>query len=246
MGKLLSRRRILISFLFLLCLGAGGCRLFRFLEIKGQLGNFGENFSVSDRDGLRFVFKNPVLLAEDMEWLMVYSPPVKTRVSQETELWTYHLVKKYPGRKSESGNFDLPLGMKLCRGKLCEVAFPKRLTKYINKEVLGKIMNSMGSAEVKKLARTSTAAVRSLEPREILSLSEAIEIFGRPYARLAEDGGEVFVYKYRLREKTPEGKYVVFRLLLGFDEKTRKLEKLVLPLRSVKLTMNFEPKVARR
>ncbi len=246
MGKLLSRRRILISFLLLLCLGAGGCRLFRFLEIKGQLGNFGENFSVSDRDGLRFVFKNPVLLAEDMEWLMVYSPPVKTRVSQETELWTYHLVKKYPGRKSESGNFDLPLGMKLCRGKLCEVAFPKRLTKYINKEVLGKIMNSMGSAEVKKLARTSTAAVRSLEPREILSLSEAIEIFGRPYARLAEDGGEVFVYKYRLREKTPEGKYVVFRLLLGFDEKTRKLEKLVLPLRSVKLTMNFEPKVARR
>lgn len=246
MGKLLSRRRILISFLLLLCLGAGGCRLFRFLEIKGQLGNFGENFSVSDRDGLRFVFKNPVLLAEDMEWLMVYSPPVKTRVSQETELWTYHLVKKYPGRKSESGNFDLPLGMKLCRGKLCEVAFPKRLTKYINKEVLGKIMNSMGSAEVKKLARTSTVAVRSLEPREILSLSEAIEIFGRPYARLAEDGGEVFVYKYRLREKTPEGKYVVFRLLLGFDEKTRKLEKLVLPLRSVKLTMNFEPKVARR
>ena len=246
MGKLLSRRRILIFFLLILCLGAGGCRLFRFLEVKGQLGNFSENFSVSDHDGLRLIFKKPVLLSEDMQWLMVYSPPVKTRVSQEAELWTYHLVKKYPGRKSESGNFDLALGMKLCSGKLCEVAFPDRFTKYINKEVLGKVMNSVGSAEVKKLEKTSTAAVKSLEPKEIPNFSEVIEILGRPYAKLNEDGGRVFVYKYRLREKTPEGKYIVFRLLLSFNEKTDKLKRLVLPLRSVKLTMNFEPDVARR
>ena len=72
-----------------------------------------------------------------------------------------------------------------------------------------------------------------------------MEILGRPYAKLSEDGG-VFVYRYRLRERTPEGKYIVFRLLLSFDEKTDKLEKLVLPLRSVRLTMNFEPDVARR
>ena len=140
MGKLPSRRKILISFLLILCLGAGGCRLFRFLEVKGQLGNFSENFSVSDHDGLRLSFKNPALLAEDIAWLMVYSPPVKTRVSQDTELWVYDLVKKYPGRKTESGNFDLAMGMKLCRGKLCEVVFPERLTKYINKDVLGKVM----------------------------------------------------------------------------------------------------------
>lgn len=246
MGKLPSRRRILISFLLILCLGAGGCRLFRFLEVKGQLGNFGENFSVSDHDGLRLIFKKPVLLAGDMEWLMVYSPPVKTRVSQDTELWTYHLVKKYPGRKSESGNFDLDMGMKLCRGKLCEIAFPGRFTKYINKEVLGKVMGSVGGAEVKKLAKTSTAAVKSLKSKEIPNFSEVIEILGRPYAKLNEEGGSVFVYKYRLREKTPEGKYIVFRLLLSFNEKTAKLKRLVLPLRSVKLAMNFEPDVTGR
>ena len=246
MGKLPSRRRILISFLLVLCLGAGGCRLFRFLEVKGQLGNFGENFSVSDHDGLRLIFKKPVLLAGDMEWLMVYSPPVRTRVSQDTELWTYNLVKKYPGRKSESGNFDLDMGMKLCRGKLCEIAFPERFTKYINKEVLGKVMGSVGGAEVKKLAKTSTAAVRSLESKEIPNLSEVIEILGRPYAKLSEDGGRVFVYKYRLREKTPEGKYIVFKLLLSFNEKTTKLKRLVLPLRSVRLAMNFEADVAGR
>ena len=246
MGKLLSRRRILIFFLLILCLGAGGCRLFRFLEVRSQLGNFSENFSVSDHDGLRLIFKRPVLLAEDMRWLMVYSPPVKIRISEETELWTYHLVKKYPGRRGESGNFDLALGMKLCRGKLCEFAFPERFTKYINKEVLGKVMNSVGSAEVKKLAKTSTAAVKSLEDKEIPSLSEVIEILGRPYAKLNEDGDRILVYKYRLREKTPEGKYIVFSLLLSFNEKTDKLKRLVLPLRSVKLTMNFEPGVARR
>lgn len=240
MGKLPSRRKILISFLLILCLGAGGCRLFRFLEVKGQLGNFTENFSVSDHDGLRLIFKKPVLLAEDMEWLMVYSPPVKTRVSQDTELWTYHLVKRYPSRERESGNFDLAMGMKLCSGKLCEIAFPERFAKYINKEVLGKVMGSVGGAEVKKLAKTSTAAVRSLESKEIPNLSEVIEILGRPYAELGEEGGSVFVYKYRLREKTPEGKYVTFRLLLSFNEKTAKLKRLVLPLRSVKLAMNFE------
>ena len=46
--------------------------------------------------------------------------------------------------------------MKLCSGKLCEVVFPERLAKYINKEVLGKVMGSVGGAKVKKLAKTST------------------------------------------------------------------------------------------
>ena len=246
MGKPPSQRKVFISFLLVLCLGVGGCRLFRFLDVKGQLGNFSENFSVSDHDGLRLTFKNPVLLAGDVEWLMVYSPPVETRVAVDTQLWTYHLVKKYPGRKSESGNFDLDMGMKLCQGKLCEIIFPKRFTKYITKEVLGKVMGSVGGAEVKKLDKTSTAAVKSLEPKEIPNFSEVIEILGHPYAKLNQEGGGVLVYKYRLREKTPEGKYIVFRLLLSFDEKTEKLKKLVLPLRSVRLTMNFEPDVARK
>lgn len=245
MGKLCSRRRILISFLLVLCLGAGGCRLFRFLEVKGQLGDFSDNFSVSDHDGLRLTFKKPVLLSEDVKWLMVHSPPVKTRVAEDTELWTYHLVKKYPGRKSESGNFDLAMGMKLCRGKLCEIIFPERFTRYITKEVLGKVMGSVGGAEVKKLEKTSTAAVRSLEPGEIPDFSEVIEILGRPYAKLNREDGAL-VYRYRLREKTPEGKYIVFRLILSFDEKTEKLKKLVLPLRSVRLAMNFEADVARK
>ena len=201
---------------------------------------------MSDHDGLRLSFKNPVLLAGDIEWLMVYSPPVKTRVAADTKLWTYHLVKKYPGRKSETGNFDLAMGMKLCEGKLCEIIFPERFTKYVTKEVLGKIMGSVGGAEVKKLEKTSTAAVRSLEPKEIPDFSEVIEILGHPYAKLNQGGGGVFVYKYRLLERTPEGKYIVFRLLLSFDEKTEKLKKLVLPLRSVKLTMNFEPGAARK
>lgn len=246
MGKLPSQRKILVSFLLVLCLGVGGCRLFRFLDVKSQLGNFSENFSVSDHDGLRLTFKNPLLLAGDVEWLMVYSPPVETRVAVDTQLWTYHLVKKYPGRKSESGNFDLDMGMKLCKGKLCEIIFPKRFTKYITKEVLGKVMGSVGGAEVKKLDKTSTAAVRSLEPKEIPNFSEVIEILGHPYAKLNQEGGGVLVYKYRLRERTPEGKYIVFKLLLSFNEKTGKLKKLVLPLRSVRLAMNFEPDVARK
>lgn len=246
MGKPPSRRKILVSFLLVLCLAVGGCRLFRFLEVKGQLGDFSENFSVSDHDGLRLTFKNPVLLSEDVKWLMVYSPPVKTRVAADTELWTYDLVKKYPRRKREKGNFDLDMGMKLCQGKLCEIVFPRRFTKYINKEVLGKVMGSVGGAEVKKLEKKSTAAVKSLEPKEIPNFSEVIEILGLPYAKLSEEDGGVLVYRYRLREKTPEGKYIVFRLLLSFDEKTEKLKKLVLPLRSVRLAMNFEPDVAER
>ena len=240
MGKPPSQRKILISFLLVLCLGVGGCRLFRFLDVKSQLGDFPENFSVSDHDGLRLTFKNPVLLAKDVEWLMVYSPPVKIRVGADAELWNYPLVKKYPGRKSERGNFDLVMGMKICQGKLCEIVFPERFTKYINKEVLGKVMNSVGGAEVKKLAKTSTAAVKSLEPKEIPNFSEVLEILGQPYVKLDENGG-VLVYKYRLREKTPEGKYILFKLLLSFNEETGKLKELVLPLRSVRLAMNFKP-----
>ena len=52
-----------------------------------------------------------------------------------------------------------------------------------------------------------------------------IEILGHPYAKLNQEGGDVLVYKYRLLEKTPEGKYIVFRLLLSFDEKNEEAKK---------------------
>ena len=244
--KRFSGRRLFILFFLLVCVGAGGCRLFRFLEAKDQLRDFAENFETSDRDGLRLVFRNPVLLADDVSWLMRRSPPEKTPLGEGSELWTYTLVKRYPGAKNEAGNFDLPLGMKFVSGKLSEVVFPESLTRYLNSDVFGKIMNSMGDADVSKLSQTSTGTVRSLRPVDIPTSAEARDVLGIPWATALGEDGEVHTYRYRLAEKTPEGDWVTFRLVLGFDAKTKKLRSLFLPLRSVKLTMNFAPRAAER
>lgn len=246
--KRISGRRFFIFLFLLACVAAGGCRLFRFLEVKDQLRDFAANFETSDRDGLRLAFRNPVLLADDVSWLMIHSPPRKTPLGGDSELWTYTLVKRYPAKKNETGNFDLPLGMRFVSGKLSEVVFPKSLTKYLNSDVFAKIMNSMGDADVSKLSQTSTGTVRSLRPADIPTSVEAADVLGLPWetASVPEGGTYTYTYRYRLAEKTPEGGYVTFRLVLGFDAGTKKLVSLFLPLRSVKLTMNFDPKAEER
>lgn len=244
--KRISGRRFFIFLFLLLCVAAGGCRLFRFLEVKDQLRDFSANFETSDRDGLRLAFRNPVLLADDVSWLMIHSPPRKTPLGDDSELWTYTLVKRYPAKKNEAGNFDLPLGMRFVSGKLAEVVFPASLTRYLGSEIFAKIMNSMGDADVSKLSQTSTGTVRSLRPEDLPTYVEAAEVLGIPYETAVASGERTHTYRYRLAEKTPEGGYVTFRLVLVFDAGTKKLRSLFLPLRSVKLTMNFDPKTAER
>lgn len=246
MGKKMDgRKKFVFAAVFLfICLCASGCKLFRFLNAKNQLKDFAKNFEVSDVDGLRLAFRNPVLLASDVEWLMVYSPP-ETTVDDGVQVRTYRLVKKYLEVKKETGNFDLPLEMRFNdEEKLSEVVFPKRLTKYLNAEVFGKIMNSMGDADVSKLSKTGTGTVKSLRPADIPTSAEAEEVLGVPYLRLSAQDGYVYAYKYRLAEKTPKGTYVVFRIFLTFDSRTGKLMRLELPLRSLKLKMNFRPATA--
>ncbi len=233
-------RKIQIFVLLVICLTASGCRLFRFLEAKDQLGDFNENFNVSDHDGLSMVFKNPVLLAEDISWLMVYSPPVRSpQSSSDTEIWTYTLVKSYRGVKKEKENLDLDLKMRITHGKLSEIVFPKRITKYINRQVLTKAMGSVGGADVKKISKSATADVQTMTADEIPGILEVKEILGQPYSTSVDSRGEILTYRYRLKEKNPDERYVTFALILSFDEKTDELRKLVLPMRSVKLTFNF-------
>ncbi len=231
--------KIRIFVLLLICLTASGCRLFRFLEAKDQLGDFYKNFNVSDHEGLSMVFKSPVLLADDISWLMVYSPPEVILPSHDTEIWTYTLVKRYPGAGNEKGNFDLDLKMRITQGKLSEIIFPKRMAKYVNSQILSKAMDSVGGADVKKLSKSATADVRTMTADEIPGIQEIREIFGQPYSVSADSRGEVLTYRYRLKEKNPEGRYVTFAIILSFDEKTEELRKLVLPMRSVKLKFNF-------
>ena len=241
-----GRKKFFFAAAFILvCLCAGGCRLFRFLDAKDQLRDFAENFEVSDTDGLRLVFRNPVLLANDIDWLMVHSPPEIATADDGGRVWTYRLVKKYLGAGREKGNFDLFLEMRFNDGdRLSEVVFPRRLTKYLNAEIFGKIMNSMGDADISKLSKTGTGTVKSLRPADIPTSAEAEEVLGVPYLRLSAPDGYVYAYKYRLAERTPKGTHVVFKLFLSFDSRTSKLTRLELPLRSLKLKMNFRPSAA--
>ena len=61
-------------FLLVIILLSTGCVYLRLLQVKNQLNDFEGNFDLKDQNGLKLVFKNPVLLSRDIVWLTKNNP----------------------------------------------------------------------------------------------------------------------------------------------------------------------------
>ena len=209
------KRVILCLGLLSIIISVTGCMYARFLKLKAQLSNFEKYFELQDEQKLTMVFLEPVLLNDDIVWLLK-SDPISRKETEGGELWTYVFEKQYAGTDDEKEDFDIPVDMFFHEKKLKEVRFPERFLKYLSKPLLAKMFQSMGDAEISKLSRTADSEFKGNNPLEIPSKGQIVELLGEPFSVENSDGKSKFTYRYKLRETTSGPNGEAFRLTTKF------------------------------
>jgi hypothetical protein len=209
-----GRAALYIGLLLIVSL-ISGCMYVRLLKLKAQLSDFDKYFELRDEQKLTMIFLDPVLLNDDIVWLLK-SDPISREETEMGELWTYVFEKQYTGTKDEKGDFDIPLDMLFHKKKLKEVRFPERFLKYFSQPLLAKMFRSMGNAEISKLSRTADSQFKGNNPLEIPTKGQIIELLGVPFSADSSDGKSKLVYQYRVRKTASDPNKKEFRLTTKF------------------------------
>lgn len=211
------------------------------LDVRDQLNDFETNFDLNDERGLTLVFKNPVLMSDDVIWLMKGSP-LSVKPEQEGQLWTYVFQKQYLTSQEEGDEYDIPILMVMEDDKLTEVSFPERFLNNLSIPLLKKILASMGNADISKLSRSASSKYEGDDPNEIPTSDNVQETLGIPYE--IEDLGEnsKLSYLYYLEDAqgnaTKDNLNFELWFIAGNDDKA--LKRVGGKIRGIKLSLDFE------
>ncbi len=211
------------------------------LDVRDQLNDFETNFDLNDDRGLTLVFKNPVLMSDDVIWLMKGSP-VSVKPEQEGQLWTYVFQKQYLTSQEEGDEYDIPILMVMEDDKLTEVTFPERFLNNLSIPLLKKMLASMGNADISKFSRSASSKYEGDDPNEIPTSDNVQETLGIPYE--IEDLGEnsKLSYLYYLEDAqgnaTKDNLNFELWFIAGNDDKA--LKRVGGKIRGIKLSLDFE------
>lgn len=232
------RKNNINKLLFLiLLLTLSGCVYYRFLKVKYQLGNFDRNFAIDDKGGLSVEFKNPVLEAGDIVWLMSAEPDYK-HDSENEKVWTYILKKRYLRSKREKGNFDIPVKFIIEKGKIKKVTLPERFLKYFSMSLFKNLLNSFGRADISKFHKEAKSSVKQSNEYKLPTTKEISEVLGIPYYTKNEKSDLIYVYKYYINAKgKPDRPGVSF--IYHFREKDRVLKSVKSNVKGVDIAIDF-------
>ena len=227
--------------LFLIMLSLSSCIFVRMMKVKNQLNDFEINFDLNDERGLTLVFKNPVLLTDDVIWLMK-GGPVSVETIDEGQLWTYVFQKQHTVSQDESDAYDIPILMVMENDKLTQVTFPERFLKNLSIPLLKKMLTSMGNADVSKLRRSASSKFSGDDPAEIPTSDNVIETLGVPYE--IEESGENSKLSYLYYLEDSEGKAsknnLNFELWFVAGAEDKKLKRVGGKIRGVKMSLDFD------
>ena len=180
-----------------------GCVYLRFLKVKNQMADFKNNFQISEDNGLSLIFLNPVLKKKDMVWLMGTEPTIKESEGNPT-VWIYQLKKRYPRKRPEKKNFDIPLRLTFEDNKLTTLTLPDRFTKYFSKSLFEKFLQTFGEAEISKEDKQASSQYEGADKTEIPSTREIMAVLGKPYHDRIKGEERTFVYRYKILSPNPE------------------------------------------
>lgn len=195
--RLLDKKIWLIFLLFVV--SSTGCVYLRLLKVKRQLNDFENNFELNDQNGLEFVFKNPVLLSNDIIWLMK-NEPLSREQTENGEAWLYVLEKQYLDENTDKDNYDIPILFYVHDDKLVELTFPERFLKNLSKPLLIKMLGSMGKSSISKSTRTAGTEYKGSNSDEIPKKRYIISVLGKPYKDEITDHTEMFTYLYNFKK----------------------------------------------
>ena len=222
--KLIDKRISIIFILFIV--SSTGCVYLRLLQVKRQLNDFENNFELNDQNGLKFVFKNPVLLSDDIIWLMK-NDPLSTEQTENGENWVYVLEKQYLDEDTDKVNYDIPMLFYLRDDKLVEMTFPERFLKNLSKPLLIKMLGSMGKSEISKSTRTAGTEFKGSNSDEIPKKRYIISVLGEPYKDETTDQTETLTYLYNLKKSdmAKENDQFDLKMTFSFRDNNETLEK---------------------
>ena len=182
-------------------LSTSGCVFLRLLELKNQLGEFDQNFSVDRSDGLTITCLNPVMLEQDM-WLLGL-PPTTREPSGDGVVWTLIFEKLYPESPPEPPEFDLSVTLGFVEGKLTEFHLGEEYFTLIPKDAILMTIKSLGQLKIDTAGRRAVLDIEESDAPEwnfrAPKKPDIVATLGAPYLEEGDDdGGTILEYHYRL------------------------------------------------
>lgn len=175
------------------------CVYLRLLEVKKQLQNFDENFSLSGRSELVIEFKHPVLRTKDVRFLIGADPLSSSGTEVEVQHYEFRLVQ------GSSETVAWPLGrlgldLAIQQGRLVKIIVPETFMLLFPRSVVVETLKQAKDAEVfelKKLARGKIGLEKEVEA-QLPSYSKTILLMGEPLQRANERDLQVLTYRYSI------------------------------------------------
>lgn len=179
-----------------------GCVYWRLLKMKNQLREFDQHVRVETENGLLLEFLKPVLLEEDMYWLMEAEPAV-TAASGGQKILKYVFTKHADhSNQDKAGNVDVTLTLWTRYGKLHALKLPRRFAPILRRELIVGSLRSMGQGRVDREARRVAAdwdAAQSAPDTQIPDRQDIESVLGAPSDEQDTYHAIRLVYLYHLQ-----------------------------------------------
>ena len=206
----------------LIAFGLSGCVYLRLLKLKKQFRDFERYILLENTYGLAMIFKEPVLLAQDIVWLLRGKPAIEVR-SGRNILFKYAFKKSYSDENFlESDVTQIALFFFFQDNKLYKVRFPKAFSRYLKPELLAGSLRSVGSGTLNKQRRSVSATFpthHQTSDKIIPTQSEVEHILGIPYRLTETPSSNTLFYQYEIQVKPhkPQATIPIVRLWLSFS-----------------------------
>lgn len=210
--------------LLLLAIGVlSGCVWMRLLDLKGQLADFDRYIEVPPGAGLELRFRQPVLLEEDVDYLLKAKPTAEAEnAGIKVRVYVFHHVPVKQVADPPTAITTLLLSVGIRDGKVIFVTLPEPVFQVIPRDLALRGMRAIGRAEVDRDNRSAAAAIQLADLRSPLPTRDAlIALFGHPNQRSfiagteavnkAFAGQERLLWRFQLRGETlrSDGKPVI-------------------------------------
>ncbi|MGA3006758.1 MAG: hypothetical protein ABSE59_02585 [Opitutaceae bacterium] len=184
----------------LLALGLllSGCVFLRLLELQHQFAEFDRYISVSEKAGLTFTFKQPVLLVEDMAFFNL-APESTERLGLALR-WHLRWIKDYSAPGEKAASYEVTADLTFVDGRLVRVHLPERIFSFVPKSLVLQALRSLGHARIDKSQHSARAALDAVG-LATLTQDDLLRFLGRPLDSRRD--GRLLLLHYRYSGVSP-------------------------------------------
>ncbi len=240
----MCRFAIHLFVILLLTAFLSGCVYWRLLQIKLQLNDFDEYFSLIVADDLTWHFKQPLLYSEDFVYLAKLQP---SSILQEKSGEKWQLLFRKIDDQGELIKPEINYFFSLKfnhQQKLTDLSLSPKFLKMAPPEFLEASLRSLGGGDIiesKRQLKVSSDKMLKISAK-LPKQTIIIKYLGPPLKKTEEDGLEVYFYRFLLQTAHIDEGYedrAFSDLKLWFDKKTLELVKFGGRFAGLKLRIDY-------